>query len=174
MFSKKIITRIAIVATLALAALGATATAALADSGAGTFSNDGLTYATTAQCNLATHRATFSVMVRTPSAQLNGVWFSDIVYARDVSANGQWAPQGQVTQLFNTQHVSSLGVSYSQPAAFSNLNFQGIAGHYYEFRVYYNWAPPGGYWQGWQYFQVAPFTWLTSYGPISGYAYCRL
>jgi len=171
---RKLITRTAIVATLSLAVLGATATAALADNSGGSFGSDGLVYTSTPQCNLSTHRATFTVSVRTPSSYPNGIYFSDVVYSRDVSANGPWQSNGQVTQFFNTVHTISPGVTYSQPTAFSNTNFQGIAGHTYEFQIQFNWGPAGGYWQGWKYFNAGPYTWLTAYGPISGYAYCRL
>jgi len=180
---RKLITRTAIVAALGIAALGATATGASAgnlDSGAakfggGIFTQPGSVTVSPATCNLATHRASFGVSVVQPGQYLNGINFSVIVYMRDVSANGAWQSTGQVTSFINSQRMTPYGGSVTQPVAFSNTNVAGIAGHYYEFRVYFNWAPPGGYWQGWQYFGVAPFSWLFQNGSsISGYAYCHL
>lgn len=175
---RKSVTRIALVTALGLAALAATATSALADSGSATFGWDnnfhyGQLYATTAYCNLATHRASFDVWVEQPAQYTNGIHFSDIVYMRDASVNGPWYSTGQVTRTINTE--SGGGDMYiNQPIDFSRTNVAGIAGHYYQFRVYFNWAPIGGYWQGWKYFGVGPFTWITAYGPISGSGYCHL
>ena len=179
---RKTITRIAIVATLGIAALAATATGASAgifDSGSasfggGLYSQAGSVSVSTANCNLATHRASFDVWVQQPAQYTNGINFSDIVYRRDVSVNGPWQSTGQVTGFINTAWGSN-GVSINQPRDFSATNVAGVAGHYYEFRVYFNWAPPGGYWQGWQYFGVDPFSWVFQNGSvISGYAYCHL
>ena len=176
---RKSITRIAVVTALGLAVLAATATSALADSGSGWFGMDsnghyGSLYATTAYCNLATHRASFDVWVQQPPQYTNGIYFSDIVYMRDASVNGPWVSQGQVTRKINTEWGGG-DVFINQPMDFSTLNATGIAGHYYQFRVYFNWAPVGGYWQGWKYLNVDPFTWIFQNGsPISGYTYCHL
>lgn len=180
--TRKFLTKITVTAAFGLVVLAVTATGAMADSGSATYgyavvglgSDYGSLSVSTPHCNLSTHRVAFTVSVSTPTRYSSGIWFSDIVYSRDVSANGQWVNNGQVTQAFNTVRTISAGVTLSTPTAFSNANFSGIAGHTYEFRVYFNWAPYGGSWQGWQYLNVGPFTWDTPYGPISGYQYCRL
>ena len=180
--TRKFLAKLTITAALGLVIVAATAASAMADSGSGIFgyasvglgSDYGSLSISTAHCNLSTHRATFTVSVATPTRYASGIWFSDIVYARDVSANGPWVNNGQVTLAFNTVRTISPGVTISQPTAFSNTSFQGIAGHTYQFMVYFNWAPFNGSWQGWQYLNVGPFTWDTTYGPISGYQYCRL
>jgi len=179
---RKSLIKITVVAALGLAVLGGTAAAANADSGSAKFGmgtgfldfQSGQVSVSPAYCNLANHRASFDVSVTQPPQYTNGIWFSDIVYMRDVSANGPWRSTGQVTQAINTAQISN-GVAYNQPMNFSRTNVAGIAGHYYQFQVDFNWAPPGGYWQGWQYFDVDPFSWIFQNGSvISGYLYCHL
>jgi hypothetical protein len=174
---RKSITRISIVAALALAALGATATAALADSGTTYFGPNlsGQVSVSDALCNRYTHRATFQTSVLQPKEYPNGIWFSEVVYAKDATVGGQWQSTGQVTRFVNGTTWGSGGTYYVQPVDFSNTNFPGVAGHYYRFMVGYTWALPGGSWQNWQYFNVDPFTWIYANGQrLSGNLYCSL
>ena len=177
----KTITRIAIVAALGLAALGATAASALADSGSSWFAMDnqmryGMVWASTPLCNLATHSASFDTWVVQPPQYTKGIYLSVAVYARDVSTGGGWQFSGARTNFINTQTSNNGAEPYiTIPMDYTHTTYAGIAGHTYQFQVDYTWAPPGGVWQTWQYFNVAPNTWLFQNGsPISGYLYCRL
>jgi hypothetical protein len=179
MFAKKTITRIAVIATLGLAVLAGTAATAMADDGGsasfGNAGNWGSVSVSPINCYQGTHLANFNVYVMQPPAYANGISFSDIVYSRDLSvSNSPWVNRGQVT--YNLKTVSGSGDgSINQLKLFSSYSGYGIPGHNYQFRLYFNWGPIGGYWQGWKYFDLGPFTWIFSNGQsIRGYGYCRL
>ena len=175
MFGKKTITRSAIVATLALAAFGATAASALADGGTAYFGMDnqghyGTVQASTPECNRYTHHAIFDVWVQQPPQYPNGIWFSDAVYVRDVTTGGAWQWTGGVDKFIKT-----VNGAINQSIDYSRTNYVGIAGHSYQFKVNFTWGLPGGYWKPILYFLVGPYTSIYGDGTrISGSPYCRL
>ena len=133
-------------------------------------------WATNPVCNLATHRATFDTYVLQPPQYFYGINMSVAVYVRDVSTGSRWVLTGSRTNFINTETSNNGGDPYINiPMDYTHTNYLGVAGHTYQFQVDYTWAPPGGVWQQWQYFNVAPNTWLFQNGSkISGYLYCRL